>query len=168
MPATPRENMSARDVLIRAFMRTTLLLSALLFVACGRDLAGELDENGNTVVKQGAQATALVGTYEFGNIVEQGFAGTPGRLATLRVNADGTFGMSYFLGCLGSGSEGNWAQRNTGLELDLNAPRAGGWVDAEGNHLDVTSLRVEPALLGVTVTGTTVQGAPFTQAWAAK
>lgn len=150
-------------------MRTLLLCSALVVItACGREVAGEFDENGNLVARQEAQATALVGTYEFGNIVEQGFAGTPGRLATLRVNADGTFGMSYFIGCLGSGSEGHWAQRSTGLEFDLNAPRAGGWVDAEGNHLDVTSLRVEPAVLGVTVTGTTAQGVPFTQAWAAK
>ncbi|MGV3619522.1 MAG: hypothetical protein ACO1OB_01825 [Archangium sp.] len=147
-------------------MRTTLLLSALLFVACGRDVADQFDENGNLVEKQQTQTTALVGTYEFGNIVQQGFAGTPGRLATMRVNADGTIGMSYFLGCLGSGSEGSWSQHSNALDVSLSA--RGGWVDAEGNYLDVTSLRVTPAILGVTVTGTTADGTVFTQAWAAK
>ncbi len=136
-----------------------ILLPVLIALAgCGR---GELTDEPGPVEQQ----QSLVGTYEFGPMVEQGFAGTPHRLATLHVEADGTFKMSYMIGCLGSGAEGTWASMAQGLQLSVQHHRFSSWTGEDGEALRVTTLRAAAASGGIVVSGNTDDGSALTQRW---
>lgn len=148
-------------------MRQLHVLTMLSLAACGRDeLLDEPRADVPPVVETPRTNQApLVGVYEFGDLVAQGFAGTLGRLATLRVEADGTFTMSYLLGCLGDGASGTWTADQHGARFTFDQQPK--WVDATGRALDVSNLRLAPGLGGVVVTGQ-LQDGVFEQAWAVK
>lgn len=150
----------------RAAMRRILFFSMLALSACGRDELLDGTGEGDLVQRQ-QQQPLIVGSYEFGPMVAQGFAGTPGRLATMRVNADGSLSMLFFLGCIGNGASGSWVPQGAGARVELDgSPSTDGWIDADANHLDVATLRVDPGIDGVIVSGRTTQGVAFSQAWA--
>ena len=66
------------------------ILATLLLLGCGR---GELTGDGTVDTQEPVTTSTqdLSGHYVFGPMVGQGFAGTPGRLASMTIKTDGTF-----------------------------------------------------------------------------
>ncbi len=151
-------------------MRALALSAVVCLVACGRSPSAP---PGGVDPAEDAQSSTqapvdVAGHYKFGPTVAQGFAGTPGRLADLRVAADGTFTMTFMLGCLMSSATGAWTAQGGDAAL---AVQQGAWTDDEGTHLAVTSLRATPRPPWLLVSGglevrfTTADDRQHTQFW---
>ena len=147
----------------------TIVCAACLLLACGR--SGPFDEADLPITIEApslppapaprprpavqVSTDALLGVWVFGPMVEQGFAGTLGRLATLELAADGRFTMSYGIGCTGGFASGTWAVSGGALRLDVT----GTWTTVAGEPLQLTTLVATPVGTALRLEGLATAGA---------